>query len=75
MVFYLVYLKLSTIIMLSLELKKNIQIYFYDKIRSLGCVVYELLFLQIAFPNGCIDNNTKRPDFGNSMLFSALLEK
>lgn len=47
-----------------------------NKKRSLGCVIYELVALEKAFPFGFLDEaKTPKPDFGRSILFRALLEE
>jgi hypothetical protein len=46
----------------------------FSKIRSLGCVLFELLFLKAAFPKGCLAS-TPLPDLGKSYLFKKILKK
>lgn len=43
------------------------------KKRSLGCVVYELIALDVAFPNGVLED--RRPDLENLTIFSSVLNQ
>lgn len=45
-----------------------------SSLRSLGCVIYELLFLKVAFPRGQFAN-PEIPDLGNTLFFSRILKK
>ena len=42
-------------------------------LRSLGCVLYELIFLDFAFPGG--KRKTELPSFLNSGRFAEILPK
>ena len=42
--------------------------------RSLGCVLFEMLYLRKAFPNGH-DGNPKIPNLGIHLLFRPILKK
>ena len=48
--------------------------FFISCLRSLGCVLYELIFLEVAFPQGQRDD-PPIPNFAESGLFLEVLSK
>ena len=44
-------------------------------LRSLGCVLYELKYLKVAFPQGQDGNSTPIPDLGNMGPFLGVLQE
>ena len=48
---------------------------FKQKKRSLGCVLYELIYLMVAFPQGQDRVDTPIPSLNGSRIFFGVLQK
>ena len=53
----------------------SISYYSNTDIWSLGCVLYELIFLRVAFPQGQRGDPSVPSDLSSSVLFSSVLSK